>query len=213
MMMISNRLAGRTKSFLGRKAVSDRYLGDDGFRWTRDVMARPCCKGGVRRWRPITRTTSMNNNTVHASSSSSSSSSSSGKGSGWTYLQIDDKRNEKAIMLRETMVTVAKENIPLAMILWTLAELPVMAVPESPMGASPPASSYYVSLGLFLLTLPGENAYTNICFPSNCGMGCTLEVDYVVWMYTFSCTQYFAVQMSSTFINGFGRWIILRVCG
>ena len=38
--------------------------------------------------------------------------------------------------------------------LWLLSELPSLAAGE--LGGSPPASSYYVSLGLFLITLPGE---------------------------------------------------------
>jgi hypothetical protein len=38
--------------------------------------------------------------------------------------------------------------------LWALTELPALAAPES-MPGSPPAQSYYVSLGLFVMTVPG----------------------------------------------------------
>lgn len=40
--------------------------------------------------------------------------------------------------------------------LWLFSTLPAEAAAEAPLNGGPPASSYYVSLGLFLLTLPGE---------------------------------------------------------
>ena len=46
-------------------------------------------------------------------------------------------------------------GISAAMMIWMTMELPALAIPEAPSGSGPPASSYYVSLGLFLLTLPG----------------------------------------------------------
>lgn len=38
--------------------------------------------------------------------------------------------------------------------LWALTELPAAAAPDALPGA-PPAQSYYVSLGLFVMTVPG----------------------------------------------------------
>ena len=38
--------------------------------------------------------------------------------------------------------------------LWALTELPAAAAPDAMPGA-PPAQSYYVSLGLFVMTVPG----------------------------------------------------------
>ena len=45
-------------------------------------------------------------------------------------------------------------SLSASMTLWLLSELPSLAAGE--LAGSPPASSYYVSLGLFLITLPGE---------------------------------------------------------
>jgi hypothetical protein len=44
-------------------------------------------------------------------------------------------------------------GISASMALWLLSDLPALAAGE--LGGGPPASSYYVSLGLFLITLPG----------------------------------------------------------
>lgn len=49
----------------------------------------------------------------------------------------------------------APDTIAASLALWAMTELPALAVPEAPMG-TPPAQSYYVSLGLFVMTVPGE---------------------------------------------------------
>lgn len=48
--------------------------------------------------------------------------------------------------------------------LWALAELPAEA---SDLSGGPPASSYYVSLGLFLITVPGGGC----CLPTAAALG------------------------------------------
>ena len=49
----------------------------------------------------------------------------------------------------------ALASLPAAALLWALAELPAAAAVEELVGSGPPASSYYVSLGLFVMTVPG----------------------------------------------------------
>lgn len=49
----------------------------------------------------------------------------------------------------------ASEMFPATLALWALTELPAMASADAPFGA-PPAQSYYVSLGLFVMTVPGK---------------------------------------------------------
>ena len=52
--------------------------------------------------------------------------------------------------------SAAADTFAASLALWALAEAsPALAAAEAPFGA-PPAQSYYVSLGLFVMTAPGE---------------------------------------------------------
>ena len=46
--------------------------------------------------------------------------------------------------------------------IWALTAFPAAAASDIPAG-SPPAGSYYVSLGLFVLTFPGQSVSSFLC--------------------------------------------------
>jgi hypothetical protein len=62
------------------------------------------------------------------------------------------------VVVKDSFGKAADKNLVMpnfALALWLLSAFPAEAATEAPFGG-PPASSYYVSLGLFLMTLPGE---------------------------------------------------------
>lgn len=68
------------------------------------------------------------------------------------------RKDERPPLKTDRPTFQATETFAASLALWALTELPALAAAEAPFGA-PPAQSYYVSLGLFVMTVPGKFFY------------------------------------------------------